>query len=66
MIKTFGTSGTSDIFYGIDSKAARRTCPPDLWSVARRKLDAISIATSLDQRKVPRDLRMGPGRTKRL
>jgi toxin HigB-1 len=55
MIVTFKDAGTKDIDEGVSTKAARRTCPPDLWPVARRKLDYIHSATGLE------DLRMPPG-----
>ncbi len=60
MIRTFGSTGTSDVFYGVDSKAARKTCPPELWPVAHRKLDAINIATSLDDLRAPPSNRLHP------
>jgi proteic killer suppression protein len=53
MIQSFASSGTEDIFNGIDSKIARKTCPQSLWKVAVRKLDQLDSATSLDDLKVP-------------
>ena len=47
MILSFADRGTSDLFNRIDSKSARRTCPPDVWPVAQRKLDQINAAVSL-------------------
>ena len=41
MIVSFADDGTSDVFHGKDTKAARKTCPSDLWRVAQRKLDQI-------------------------
>lgn len=55
MIRSFADIGTEDLFNGRTTKAARRTCPEVLWSVARRKLDALDYAARLD------DLRAPPG-----
>ena len=53
MIVSFRNRGTEDIFEGTDSKAARATCPPPLWTVAKRKLDRLDAAKSLDFLKKP-------------
>lgn len=53
MIVSFRNRGTADIFEGIDSKAARGTCPPPMWPVAQRKLDQLDSAKSLDMLKTP-------------
>lgn len=53
MIISFRHKGTEDIFDGEDSKDARKTCPVNLWSVARRKLDQLNAAMSLDDMRVP-------------
>lgn len=53
MILSFKSKGTEDIFDGEDSKEARKTCPVNLWSVARRKLDLLNAAVSLDDMRVP-------------
>ena len=45
MIQSFADATTKDIYDVVDSKAARRI-PKTLWSVARRKLDALNFATS--------------------
>lgn len=42
-----------DIFDGIDSKDARKTCPINLWNVATRKLDQLNAAISLNDLRVP-------------
>jgi proteic killer suppression protein len=55
VIVGFADKGTEDIAAGVDSKAARRTLPMSLWTVARRKLDYLSAATEV------RDLRAPPG-----
>ncbi|MFA5552448.1 MAG: type II toxin-antitoxin system RelE/ParE family toxin [Trueperaceae bacterium] len=55
MIVSFLDRGTEEVFDGLDSRAARRVCPRELWKVARRKLDALNMATNL------LDLRSPPG-----
>ncbi|MBZ0167898.1 excinuclease ABC subunit A [Candidatus Methylomirabilis lanthanidiphila] len=55
MIRSFRSSGTEDIFNGRDTKAARRTCPKNLWKVAVRKLEQLDSTLRLD------DLRVAPG-----
>jgi toxin HigB-1 len=53
MIQSFATPGTEDIFNGIDSKLARKTCPQSLWKIAIRKLDQIDAVGSLEELKSP-------------
>jgi len=53
MIVSFKDRGTEDIFDGEDSKDARKVCPINLWSVARRKLDQLNAAISLNDLRVP-------------
>ena len=55
MILGFANKGTEDIFNGVDSRAARKVCPRELWSVAYRKLEMIQAAT------IVRDLSSPPG-----
>ncbi|MCK4394447.1 type II toxin-antitoxin system RelE/ParE family toxin [Candidatus Bipolaricaulota bacterium] len=55
MIRSFATQATEDIFNGRSTKAARRTCPQNLWSIAGRKLDQLDSVESL------RGLRIPPG-----
>lgn len=45
--------GTRDIFDGLDSKAAGKKLPRDLWPNARRKLDWVRRAQSLNDLKFP-------------
>ena len=47
MIVSFKDRGTEDIFNGIDTKSARRTCPRQLWPAAQRRLDALNTAAAL-------------------
>ena len=53
MIESFANSGTGDIYDGINSSAARKLLPRNLWNVAIRKLDQVDAATVLDDLKVP-------------
>jgi toxin HigB-1 len=53
MIQSFASPGTEDIFNGIDSKIARKTCPQSLWKVAFRKLDQLDSVTTLEELKIP-------------
>ena len=55
MIRAFADQGTDDVFNGKNTKAARATCPRQLWPVAQRKLEQLDSAESLD------DLRAPPG-----
>ena len=53
MIRSFADQGTEDVFNGLNTKAARRTCPRDLWSVAGRKLDQLDSVESLEELRIP-------------
>lgn len=53
MIQSFRGKGTSDVFHGKGSKAARQVLPSTLNSVARRKLDQLNQAAKLDDLRVP-------------
>ncbi len=56
MIIDYKNQGTKDIFNGNDTKQARKTCPQNLWRIARRKLDQLDYAVSLnDLRSPPRN-----------
>jgi proteic killer suppression protein len=52
MIRTLADDTTSDIWNGVNSKAARRI-PKALWHVIRRKLDQIDAVAQLDDLAVP-------------
>lgn len=52
MIRSFGDDATADVYYGRESKAARRL-PKALWPVIRRKLDAIHRAKTLQDLRLP-------------
>lgn len=45
-IKSFSDQGTKDVFEGLNTKAARRTLPQELWKIAQRKLDLLHRAAS--------------------
>jgi toxin HigB-1 len=47
VIQSWANETTRDIFNGRNSKAARRI-PSALWPVARRRLDAINAARTLE------------------
>ncbi len=53
MIRSFRRSGTADVFHGAETAAARKTCPRELWPVARRKLDQRSRVGSLHELAIP-------------
>ncbi len=53
MIRSFRDSGTEDLFNGHNSKAARKTCPVSLQSIAVRKLDQLDSAETLDDLRIP-------------
>ncbi len=53
VIASFADPGTEDVFDGRDSKAARRCCPRQLWTIARRKLDQINRVTQLGDLAIP-------------
>ncbi len=44
MIRSFYDRGTEDVFNRRRTKAARSTCPEQLWRVAQRKLDQLNAA----------------------
>jgi proteic killer suppression protein len=52
VIRSFGDDATADVYYGRDTKAARRL-PKELWSVIRRKLDALHRARTLQDLRLP-------------
>ena len=47
VIRSFSDHGTEDVFNQRRTKAARGTCPEQLWRVAQRKLDQLNAAVSL-------------------
>jgi toxin HigB-1 len=53
VIQSFRDAGTEDLFYGRDTKAARRRLPRTLWRLASGKLDAVDQAGELGDLRVP-------------
>ncbi len=53
MIQSFKDKGAEDIFNGLNSKAARETCPDNLWKIAVRKLDLLDSAERLNDLRIP-------------
>ena len=52
MIRSFADQATADVYYGRESKAARRL-PKVLWPVIRRKLDAVHRARTVQDLRLP-------------
>jgi proteic killer suppression protein len=52
VIRSFADKATEQVFYGEDTKAARRL-PKALWPLVRRKLDLLHGASSLTDLAVP-------------
>ena len=53
MIRSFKNQGAEDIFNGINSKLARRTCPQSIWRIASRKLDQLDSVESIAELRLP-------------
>jgi toxin HigB-1 len=53
MIVSFRDDGTRDVYDGKNTKEARKACPTDIMKVARRKLDMIVQAVTLEDLRVP-------------
>ena len=53
MIVNYKHQGVKDIFNGDDTKYARKVCPQNLWKIARRKLDQLDFAASLNDLRSP-------------
>jgi len=53
MVGSFRNQGTENIFNGINSKAARKLCPRNLWNIAVRKLDQLDSVNCLNDLKIP-------------
>jgi proteic killer suppression protein len=58
VIHTFRNEGTEDVFNGLDTKAARRVCPRELWARAQRRLSQLDYATSLQDLRLPMSNRL--------
>jgi toxin HigB-1 len=53
MIISFEDADTEAIFDGRQTKGTRAKCPQALWKIVRRKLDAFSSASRLEDLKSP-------------
>ena len=53
MIQNFKSKGTEDIFDGVNSRDAKRTCPANIWRVAARKLDQLDSIEALQELRIP-------------
>ena len=53
MIRAFYDQGTEDVFNGVNSKEARKSCPKKLWRIAVRKLEQLDSAEMIDDLRVP-------------
>lgn len=53
MIYSFQDQASEDIFNGVNSSAARRACPRQLWKIAARKLEQLDSTESLEDLRVP-------------
>jgi toxin HigB-1 len=53
MIVSFGDKGTEDVFNGRNTRNARRSCPANLWKVAKRKLDQLDSVVALGELRRP-------------
>jgi len=53
MIESFADEATEDIFNGVNSRAARKALPRELWMIAARKLDQIDSSVALTDLRVP-------------
>jgi len=60
MIVSFKNKGSEDVFDGINSKESTKSCPPDIVAIARRKLDQINSAISINDLKIPPGNRLEP------
>jgi proteic killer suppression protein len=53
MIVSFKDKGTRDVFEANDTRDARKTCPPQLWPVARTTLELLDRVGSLSELLFP-------------
>lgn len=60
MILSFRNTATEDIFRGRSTKAARQTCPQELWKIARRKLAYVDAAARLSDLRMPPSNKLHP------
>jgi proteic killer suppression protein len=53
VIESFRDQATEDIFNGVSSKGARKSCPRKLRQITTRKLDQLDSVQSLEELKIP-------------
>jgi proteic killer suppression protein len=53
MIVSFKDEGTRDIWYGEDTRAARKTCPNTLWGAALKRLSVLNRVRGVDELRFP-------------
>jgi len=53
VIKSFADRGTENIFNGLNTKAARKSCPREMWRIAARKLDQLDSVQRLEELLIP-------------
>lgn len=53
MLVSCRDQGTQDLYDRRDTRHARKVCPASLWRVARRKLDQLNAAVSLESLGIP-------------
>lgn len=49
----FADKASEDIFNGVNSQAARKTCSKNLWRIAARKLDQLDSVQNIEELRVP-------------
>ena len=60
MTTSFKNKGTEDVFNGKNTKKARKVCPADLWTIARRKLDQLDSVVDVNELKIPPENKLEP------
>ncbi len=58
MIRSFRDGGTEDVFYGRQTRVARRACPESVWRVATRKLDQLDSVVTVAELRIPPNNRL--------
>ncbi len=53
VIRSFADGATEDLFNGLDSRRAQRSCPISLWPATRRKLTQLNRVRDLRALGVP-------------
>ena len=53
MIRSFRDRDTEDVFNGLDTKAARKVCPMELWRGAQRRLSQLDYSSTLEDLRLP-------------